>query len=138
MSVVDDHFTAFFALLQADAGLNPYDGLVPDGAVRYSLVYFYVETPDGLAAPDAVNLTLDSDVIDARAYVHNVGVTPAAARIQCGRARMAVLNKTPAITGRTCFPIRWIEGQPPQRNEEVPGTTVFDQVDVYGWRSVPG
>lgn len=138
MSVVDDHFAAFFALLQADVGLNPYDGVVPVGAPdRRSVVYFFIETPDGLAAPDAVNLTFDSDVIDSVAYVHNIGVTQQSVRIQCGRSRAALLNKTPVVSGRSCFPIRWREGQPPQRNEEVPGTTVFDAVDVYGWRSVP-
>lgn len=138
MSATQDHFAAFFGLLQADATLNPYDGEVPDGApTRRSVVYFFVMTPDGLAAPDAVDLTFDSDVIDGRAYVHNVGVTPKSARIQSDRVRTAVLNRTPAIAGRSCFPVRWLDGQPPQRNEEVPGGPVHDLVDVYGWRSVP-
>jgi hypothetical protein len=136
--VSDDDFQAFFGLLEADSTLNPYDGLVPASpAARYALVYFYVETPDGLQAPDAVNLTFDSDVIDAWAYVHSVGVTPASARIQARRVRTAVLNKVLTVAGRTCFPIRWREGQPPQRDEDVPGAPVFDQVDVYSWRSVP-
>lgn len=138
MSGVDDHFAAFFALLQADPTLNPYDGQVPDSpAQRYSLVYFYVETPDGLVAPDAVALTGDSTVIDGRAYVHSVGVTPASARRQADRVRALVLDAVPVIAGRSCSPIRWREGQPPQRNEEIPGAPVHDFVDVYGWRSVP-
>jgi hypothetical protein len=136
--VSDEHFQAFFALLETDATLNPYDGLVPDSpAARYSLVYFYVETPDGLAAADAVPLTFDSDVIDAWAYVHSCGVTPASARIQAARVRAAVLNRTLTVAARSCFPIRWREGQPPQRDEDVPGAPVFDQVDAYSWRSVP-
>jgi hypothetical protein len=136
--VIEEHFQAFFALLEADATLNPYDGEVPaNPAARYSLVYFYVETPDGLQAPDAVNITGDSDVIDAWAYVHSVGVTPASARIQSGRVRAAVLNQRLTLAGRECFPIRWREGQPPQRDEDVPGDPVFDQVDVYSWRSLP-
>jgi hypothetical protein len=136
---VEAHFQAFFALLQADATLNPYDGLVPTApAARYSLVYFYVETPDGLQAPDAVNLTGDSDVIDAWAYIHSCGTTPASARAQSDRVRTAVLNRKLTIAGRgDCFPIRWREGQPPRRDEDVPGAPVFDQVDVYSWRSLP-
>lgn len=135
----DEHFKAFFALLEADSTLNPYDGEVPDApAARYALVYFYVETPDGLQAADAVNLTFDSDVIDAWAYIHSVGATPASARIQSARVRTAVLNEVLTVAGRECFPIRWREGQPPQRNEDIPGGPVFDQVDVYSWRSVPG
>jgi hypothetical protein len=135
---IEDHFAAFFALLEADATLNPYDGVVPTApAGRYSVVYFYIETPSGLLAPDAISLAGASTVIDGRAYVHNVGLTQSSARIQSGRSRTAVLDVTPVIAGRSCSPIRWLEGQPPQRSEDIPGTTVFDLVDVYGWRSVP-
>lgn len=135
---IQDHFDAFFALLQADATLNPYDGEVPPApAPRYSLVYFYIETPNGLLAPDAISLAGLSTVVDARAYVHNVGSTPSSARAQSGRVRTAVLDKVLAITNRSCFPIEWLEGQPPRRNEELPGDPVHDLVDVYGWRSVP-
>jgi hypothetical protein len=143
---IQDHFDAFLALLSAAPGgppsLNALDGVVPDGTVPpYTLVYFSIMTPDGLAAPDAVSLHADSDVIDARAILHSVGRDPQgarAARAQAGRGRAAVLNQRLTIAGRSCAPIRWIDGQPPQRNEEIPGSAVFDQVDVYGWRSVPG
>jgi len=141
---IQDHVDAFLALARAAAGspaLTVYDGEVPDDpAPAFALVYFFIETPNGLAAPDAVPLTFDSDVIDARSYVHCVGGEPEAARAAravAGRVRAAVLNKTLIIAGRACFPVRWMEGQPPRRNEEIPGRTVFDQVDVYGWRSVP-
>ena len=141
---IQDLFDAFKALLESAPGspsLVVYDGKVDDApAPAYALVYFYIETPDGLVAPDAVPLTLDSDVIDARAYVHCVGADPQAARAAravSGRVRGAVLNRTLIIPGRECFPIRFREGQPPRRNEET-ATTVFDQTDVYGWRSVPG
>jgi hypothetical protein len=141
---IQDLFDAFKALLLTAPGspaLVVYDGSVDDGAVPpYAKVDFYIETPDGLTAPDAVPLTFDSDVIDARAYVHCVGGDPQAARAAravAGRVRAAVLNKTLTVTGRSCFPIRWREGQPPQRNEETL-TVVQDLVEVYGWRSVPG
>lgn len=141
---VQDLCDGFLALLSDAPGGPPvlavYDGAVPDGAEpAYALVYFYIETPDGLAAADAVPLTFDSDVIDAWAYVHCVGAEPQAAkaaRAVSGRVRAAVLNQTLTTAGRSCFPIRWREGQPPQRNEET-GKVIFDQIDVYGWRSVP-
>lgn len=140
---IQDECDAFLALLAAAPGspaLVVCDGNVPDGTTApYALVYFYIETPDGLAAPDAVSLNFDSDVIDAMAYVHCVGAepqAPRAARGVAGRARAAVLNQTLTVVNRSCFPIRWREGQPPVRNEDL-GTVVFDQVDVYGWRSVP-
>lgn len=140
---VQDLFDAFKALLIAAPGspsLVVYDGEVNDGAVPpYVKVDFYIETPDGLAAPDAVSLNFDSDVIDARVYVHCVGGDPQAARSAravAGRVRSAVLNRTLVVAGRSCFPIRWLEGQPPQRNDETL-TVVQDLREVYGWRSVP-
>jgi len=152
---IQDHADAFLALISDAPGgppnLKVFDGEVAGDALigggtfspdpPYALVYFYIETPDGLAAPDVVALTFDSDVIDAREYVHCVGADPEgarAARAVAGRVRSAVLNQRLTISGRDCAPIRWREGQPPQRNETVPGGAVFDLVDVYGWRSVPG
>lgn len=141
---IQAHFDAFKALLESAPGspsLTVYDSEVDDGApAAFAVIHFYIETPDGLAAPDAVPLTLLSDVIDSRAYVHCVGGDPEparAARAVAGRVRSAVLNQSLTIANRSCFPIRWLEGQPPQRNEEIPGRTVMDLVDVYGWRSVP-
>lgn len=140
---IQDEADAFLTLLVSAAGsptLVVCDGAVSDGTTApYALVYFYIETPDGLTAPDAVPFTFDSDVIDAWAYVHCVGVEPQAARSAravAGRVRAAVLNQTLTVANRSCFPIRWHAGTPPQRNEET-GETIFDQVDVYGWRSIP-
>lgn len=136
-NLFEDHVVAFRALLTG-AGLTAYDGQVPGSpAAQYVLVYGYFETPDGLAAPDAVGLTLASGPLDVRMYLHCVGATPQSARATAARARAAVLDQTPTVPGRECFPIRWREGQPPRRNEEIPGALVMDQVDVYGWRSVP-
>jgi hypothetical protein len=140
VSVLDDHALAFLALVRADITPTPVvvlDGKV-DGtqALPYTLVYFYLSTPDGLAAPDKVSLDFDSDVIEMWAYCHHVGGSAQAARVQSGRTRAAVLNKTLTISGRSCFPIRWREGQPASRDEAT-GSTYLDQVDVYGFTSVP-
>jgi hypothetical protein len=146
---INDLADAFFTLLRAAPGspaLAVYDGEVPDSpAPAFALVYFYIETPDGLMAPDAVPLTLDSEVIDARAYVQCVGSSAKtttgeaakSARAVAGRVRSQLLNKTLVVPDRSCFPIRWLEGTSPQRDEDIPGWTVFNQRDVYGWRSVP-
>jgi hypothetical protein len=143
VSTIQDHADAFLALLRTAAGspsLAVYDGAVPTGPEpAYALVYLAFETPDGAVAPDKVDLTFNSDVINARAYVHCVGADPQAgraARAVSSRVRTAVLNRTLTITNRACFPIRWLEGQPPQRDEDT-GPTVMDLVDVYGWTSVP-
>lgn len=137
---IQDHADAFRILLSDAPGIPALlglDGVVPPGTVPpYALVYFYVETPDGLTVPDKVPLTFNSDVIEAWAYVHCVGQNAVAARAVSGRVRAAVLNRTPSVVGRTCFPIRWKSGSPPQRDESL-GPLVMDQVDVYGWTSVP-
>lgn len=137
---IQDHADAFLALVRAAAGLpslTVYDGKVPDGATTpYALVYFDMETPDGTIAPDWLNLALASTAINARAIVHCVGgdpEAPRAARAVAGRVRAAVLDQVLAVSGWSCNPVRWIEGQPPQRNEDIPGSTIFDKVDVYGW-----
>jgi hypothetical protein len=142
---VQDLADAFLVQLATASGGPPnlavYDGAVPDSpAVAYALVYFYIETPDGLQAPDASSMVFDSRAIDAVAYVHCVGGEPQAARAAravAGRVRSALLDVTLTIPGWSCFPIRWREGQPPQRNEDT-GRTVFDQVDVYVFRAIPG
>jgi hypothetical protein len=146
MSVLQDHADAFLALLRAAPPASPapslvvYDGEVPPGPeVAYALIYFWFETPDGLVAPDAVSLVLDSDVIDAWANVHSVGADPQAARAAravATRVRAGVLNKTLTIPGRSCNPIRQRTSQPPHRDEDT-GPTVMDQVDEYSWRSFP-
>lgn len=142
---IQDLADAFLVQLASAPPVSPsltvYDGFVPDNpAAAYALVYFFVQTPDGLAAPDAVPLTFDSDVIDVWAYAHCVGGEPQAARAAravAGRVRAALINQTLTVVGRQCFPIRWREGQPPVRSEET-GRVVFDQVDVYGFRSISG
>lgn len=119
------------------------DGAVPKAippaqpqARPYLLVYMYLMTPDGVQAPDKVSLNFDSDVVDFWIYCHCVGDDAAAARAVSAQARLALLNVTPTVAGRTCFPIRWREGQPPRRDEET-GDLVMDQVDIYGFTSVP-
>jgi hypothetical protein len=138
VSTVEDHATAGLALLDADPNLTVYDGIVPKGAPNaYVVVYAFRLRPDGLAAPDKVPLTGMSTAVDMRMYCHCVGATAAAARIVQGHVEAALLDKTPTVTSRSCFPVRLLDGQQAQRTEET-GTPVFDIVDVYGWTSVPG
>lgn len=138
---VQAHANAVLGLLvppSVPATTAVLDGAVPDGTVRpYLLVYMYLITPDGLQAPDAVSLNFDSDVVDFRIYCHCVGDNASAARGVSGQARVALLNVTPSVASRACFPIRWNEGNPPHRDEQS-GSLVMDQVDVYAFRSVPG
>lgn len=138
-NLLEDHATAFIAALTG-AGLTVYDGQVPDGAaLPYVLVYTTYATPDGAVAPDAVDLTAaTARVLDTRVYVHSVGETPQSARAVAAIVRAAVVDVTLAVSGRTCLRVRWQDGQPTRRDEEIPGEPVHDQADVYGWRSLAG
>ncbi len=137
MSTLQDHADAVLNLLRADALLTVYDGQVTGSADHYVLVYTFRQLPGGEIAPDKTSLVGDSTTVDMRFYCHCVGVDAVAARAFQGRVQAALLDVTPSVAGRACFPIRWVDGQQQQRNEETLGLVV-DAVDVYGLTSVPG
>lgn len=134
---IQAHANAFLDRLRTDAQLKVFDGAVDKGATPpYALVYLTFWTPDGELAPDKVPLTFNSDVVELRGYCHCVGANAVAARAVAQRVRAALLNQRLTIAGRACFPIRWKDGNPDQRDETT-GVLVMDQVDVYGFTSVP-
>lgn len=137
-----EHEAAVLALLTAAPGspaLVVYDGFVPadvpEGAA-YAVVYFVTGAPPAEQDPQASNLTGDSLRRDCSVYVHSVGATQSAARKVDGRVRGALLDVTPAVSGRAAWPIRNTENQPAQRDEST-GHPVFDIVSVYRLSSMP-
>lgn len=137
MSSIQDHATAVLNLLRADTLLTVYDGQVTGTADHYVLVYTFRQLPGGQIAPDKTPLTGDTTTVDMRFYCHCVGVDAIAARAVQGRVQAVLLDVTPAVSGRACFPIRWVEGQQQQRDEETLALVV-DAVDVYSLVTVPG
>jgi hypothetical protein len=135
------HAQAVLTLLDADntaPALVVLDGTVPVGQTPpYVLCYFMLGTPSADLEPDKADLTYDATAVQVRAYCHSVAGNAAASRAVATRVRNALLNVVPTVSGRSCFPIRWQDGQPQQRDEST-GTVVFDQVDIYGFMSVPG
>lgn len=138
MNPIQDHADAVLGLLRADASLTVYDGQVTTPAAdHYVLVYTFRQLPNGDLAPDKTPLTGDTVTIDMRFYCHCVGSDAIASRAVQNRVQTALLDVTPAVTGRACFPIRWVEGTQSDRNEETL-SLVVDAVDVYSLVSVPG
>lgn len=137
---VDAHAQAFLTLLDADntaPALVVCDGEVEQGVLPpYVLVYTSVHVPDAVTDPDKSNLAFDSLATRGRAICHSVGTTAASARVVATRVRNALLDVRPAVSGRTCNPIRWVDGQDTNRDEQI-GTGVFDVVDVYEFGSSP-
>jgi hypothetical protein len=124
-------------LLAADLGppaLVVFDGVVPaNTAVNagYVLVYSYLSRPS--EDPDN-NLDGRTRVWDQRWILHCVGGTASAARAVAQRARTALLDVRPTVTGLACGLIRLEESQPPQRDETT-GTPVMDAVETYRLRA---
>lgn len=136
MSSIQDHADAGLALLRADAGLTVYDGAVGKSPPQnYVVVWTFRELPTGLTAPDKIPLTGRSMAVDMRLYCHCIGGNAAAARAIQARVEALLLDVTPVVPNRVCFPIRWMEGQQPQRDEQTLQLTV-DNIDVYGWTSL--
>ena len=70
------------------------------------------------------------------AYCHCAGGNQIAARAVAQRVRAALLDVTPTVTGRKCWPIRREAGQLVDRDEST-GLLVMDGVSVYRLESVP-
>lgn len=136
--MIQEHAAAVLSLLAA-APLAPalvvHDGAVPDGVgPPYVLVYFADTDPE---LSGSRPLTGQSRRYVLRVYAHCVGGNQDAARKVSDRVRAALLDVAPTVAGRSCFPIRREDGQPPQRNEGT-GALTQDKVDVYRLESIPG
>lgn len=139
MNVLQAHTSAVLALLDADNADPPLvvcNGIVKTERPPYALVYFRLYTPSGAEVPQHVSLEGTSDVIDTWAYVHCVAADPDGTLAVAGRVRARLLGVTPVIAGRSCYPIAHDDSRPAGRDERL-GQAVFDQVDMYRFRSQP-
>lgn len=129
------HADAGVAFLQANTNLTVHAEKVPDGArTPYVKVYSYTEWPQ---TGDANALDGRSVTCTVRWYCHCVGATEAAARAVAGQVRESLLNKRPAVAGRSVGLI-YQEASTVPRPDESTGTAVYDQVAVYAATSAPG
>jgi hypothetical protein len=132
------HVDAALTLLRADAGLTVYpdaEGNTPAvRAQRYVRVYAHIERPRS-----AEGNALDSRSVawTTRWYLHCVGPNEPSATAVAMRANRALMDVRPTIAGRSCDLIEQEASNPPTRDEST-GAAVFDQVDVYTLRTLPG
>lgn len=136
MSVADleSHAQSLLALLRADPFLTVYDGHVPaEPLLPYAVLYLGW----GSARTALVAVT---DLFDGRAQVTSVGANAAAARIVAKRVADRLIDVTPAVAGRSCWPITHELAQPPREDRDVHidgvGFPVY-AVDEYRIASVP-
>lgn len=137
MSTLQDHADAVLGLLRADSLLTVYDGQVTGTADHYVLVYTFRNLLGADLAPDKTALTGDTSTVDMRFYCHCVGSDAVSARAVQARVQAALLDVTPTVAGRACFPVRWVEGTQAEHDEETLSLVVAN-VDVYSLVSVPG
>lgn len=138
--MIEAHAAVVLALLDAVNDAPPLvvsDGKAPtDPATNKTLAPPYIVAYFDAGNPD-LSFIGRSHTFQLGITLHSVGATARAARMVADRGRTALLDVVPAVAGRKCFPIRWDSGTPPRRDEST-GVAVFDQVDVYALRSVPG
>jgi hypothetical protein len=129
------HATAVLSLL-AGAGLTVHDGTVPPNP-SYPYCALFINAGDR----DTTNLDYASDVQAYDVQVTSVGATAASARIVAAKVATALVDVTPTVTGRTCWPLRVEASQTIREDRDVtiPGTATHPlyAVDVYRLMSVP-
>jgi hypothetical protein len=118
---------ALLALLGTNVNLTVIDGDVPTGQRPPYLVMYLIGAPK-----EGDNLNRLSSEATPRAYLHSVGMTPAAARIVAGQAAATIVGQRLTIAGWSCGPIKNEQSIPPERDEST-GVPVMDQVDIYRW-----
>lgn len=128
----DPHAVAVLTFLHAASNIPAvYDDVVPTGAPSsYVKVYFDDRPGDGRSE----DMTMATVEVLYRVIVHCVAETAAGARIVAGNVKTALLDKTPVIPGRKCWPIRYEASVPPQRDEST-GRLVQDQIVTYVLKS---
>lgn len=134
--MIDVHAQAVLDLLTA-AIVSPnkvFDGKVPTGTDPkvnpYVLAYFSGGYPDLAFTGVAFTYQL-------RATLHCVGGNATAARRVSDLAETALLNVTPTVASRKCFPIRFEEDAQEPLPNEATGSQIVDYVVRYTLRSVP-
>jgi hypothetical protein len=121
-----------------------YDGEVKDPAdpnkvinPPYVLMYFSGRYQGAAEDPAGSDLMFRSRRFSSTMRIHCVATSAAGARALSNRVTVALLDYTPAVTGRSCTPIRHVDdytGGP----DETTGVDYHDQVDVYRLDSWPG
>lgn len=137
--MINAHAATVRALLAAappeSTPLVVYSGQIPQGAAPpYVRVYIHAESPRESESQSLTGSTAERLMVWI--ILHCVGANDDAARAVAYRARGALLDVTPTIAGRSCWPIRQESSIPPDPNETT-GVMVVDQVDTYRFDSVP-
>lgn len=124
------------AVLSMLTGVTVYDGTVP-AAPSFPYVVLYISP---ILAHEN-DLTMVSSRQEYDVHLTCVGATAASARIMADRVASALLDKTPTVTGRQCWPLRVVFANRAHEDRDVfiPGTATHPvyMVTVYRLISIP-
>lgn len=129
--MIDAHIAAVRNLVDTVPNVTVYDGGVPNSPT-YPYVVLYGD--QGAALANAY--TEVSTYRSFRVQTTTVAVNQPQARALAERVESALLDVRPAVTGRTCGPIRKEASQPVRRDDDV-DPAVFYAVDIWLLTSVP-
>jgi hypothetical protein len=129
------HAIAVLGLLTG-AGVTCHDGAVPANPA-YPYAVLYINEGDH----EETDLTSASRQQAYDVQITAVGATAASARIYATKARAALVDVIPTVTGRTCWPVRKTSSQPVREDRDVTltgtATHPFYAVDTYRVASLP-
>lgn len=127
--LADAHVQALLSLVRAVVPC--YDGKVPDEpSIPYTVIY------PSQGDLGWASLEGDSTTLDLSFQITAVGLTRAQAGWAADKARVALLDKKPTVTGRACGQILQESSVPIQRDDDVV-PPVFYAINQYRLMSVP-
>src|SRR6266487_4175875 len=124
----DTHQQAIVTLLMAGVPtpIQVFKDNVPNLTVP---PYVRVFTSTTYPAGQPEDMTHRSIRARCRIVAHSVGQTTDAADVVSNAVRAVLLDVTPTVSGRTCFPIR-MESSVDPKPDETTGVLVMDQIDI--------
>lgn len=130
------HAQAVLDLLNAQAvpfPLTVFDGVVPAAIEPKTTPYVVVRFSEG---PPRLNFRGVTHEYLLRINCYCVAGSESATRTIVDGVTAALLDVTPVVTGRKCYPIRWVDSAEQDANERT-GSVVSMMIIGYELRSVP-
>ncbi len=132
-NLLELHVVAFLGLARLAPALSDivYEGEVIDRPAKYASVW----ASNGLRGSE--RLDAHQIQISPTFVVHSVGQSPEQARWVADRFAAQVLGVRPAVTGRSCWPIRLTASQPVQRDPDFKDPQLWFYADTFSYTSTP-
>lgn len=125
------HTDAILALIHAGSTVAIHDGTVPAGA---ALPYNVLFTDDGLDESDTFDGT--PTTLTVHIQVTSSGLTRQSAQVAHDQAHAALIGVIPAVSGRSCSPVRQVNSRPITEDRDVTPHVLY-AVNEYAFHSVP-